>query len=90
MCDQLFNFFFLLKHAFIVHIIVTHCAAEDIGCVSVSFGSRKDYDKHVVIYKKETVPTEDELEIMKYQYNEVLKLDPLISEREIYDAALTR
>ena len=45
--------------------------------------------RHIVVYKPQVVPSDDEIELMKIEFN-ILKRDPTIGETQIYDVILNR
>eukprot|EP00093_Oithona_nana_P002440 02440.XXX_58442_57564_1 [CDS] Oithona nana genome sequencing. len=60
---------------------IVHDVAETAGLVASSFGV-EDVDRHVVIWRKEFAPCEDELEA----YRQGIEWDPVACAREKYEA----
>lgn len=54
----------MLVSILIVTIVFSHEIAQDAGMVSYSFGE-EGVDRYIVVYKKESVPSEDELNALR-------------------------
>merc|ERR1712150_347050 len=61
---------------------IVHDVSETAGLVVHSFGV-EDVDRHVVVWRKEFAPCEDELEAIK----QGIEYDPVVSAREKYEAS---